>query len=91
MTLDQRRIPSPHDALANLQPRPQADFISRPSGDTETILGEYQDVDMSDDSFHVLPFVDPNQMDRGVEISDGGEANIQEICYGAVRHLINHE
>jgi hypothetical protein len=91
VTLDQRHFPSPHDALANLQSRPQADIISRPSSDTEAILGEYQDVDMSDSSFHAIPFADPSPMDRGVEIVEGGEANIQEICYGAVRHLINHE
>ncbi|CZR60103.1 related to promoter binding protein RUSH-1alpha [Phialocephala subalpina] len=52
--------------------------------DQEAILGEYQDVDMSDDSFHALPFADPSPMDRGVEIVEGGEANIQDICYGAL-------
>ena len=89
VTLD-RGLP-PYDALANLQPRPQVDIISRPSSDTEAILGEYQDVCMIDDSFQALPFADPSPMDIGVEIVEGGEANIQEICYGAVRHLINHK
>jgi hypothetical protein len=91
VTLDRGHIPSPYDALANLQPRPQVNIISRPSSDTEAILGEYQDVCMSDDSFQALPFADPNPTDIGVEIVEGGKANIQEICYGAVRHLINHE
>jgi hypothetical protein len=90
VTLDQAHISSPYDALAYLQPRPQVD-ISRPSSDTEAILGKCQDVSISDDSFQALLFADPSPMDTEVETSEGGETNIQEICYGAVRHLINQE
>jgi len=75
--------PSPHHALASPQPRPP---ISRPSSDTEALLGESQDVDMSDDSLQAVTFAEPSPMDMEDEIV-GGEAIIQEICYGAVRHL----
>src|SRR5260370_31720314 len=74
---DRGHIPSPHHALANLQP----------SSDTEALLGEYQDVDMSDDSFQAPPFTDPSPMD----IDEIVEANRQEICYGTVRHSIDPE
>ncbi|RYP05096.1 hypothetical protein DL765_009941 [Monosporascus sp. GIB2] len=56
------------------------DIISRPSSDTESFLGEYQDVDMSDDSFQAPPFADPSPMDMDEIV----EANSQEICYGAL-------
>ena len=83
---DRGHIPSPHHALASLEPRPP---ISRPSSDTEAFLGESQDVDMSDDSLQAPAFAEPSPMDMEDEIV-GGEANIQEICYGAVRHLFRH-
>lgn len=59
--------------------------------ETEAIFGEYQGIDISDDSFEALPFADPSPMDIGVEIVEGGEAKIQEICYGAVRHFTSLE
>ncbi|KAI0536612.1 SNF2 family N-terminal domain-containing protein [Xylaria digitata] len=80
VTPDRGHIPSPHNASANLQPRPQADIISRPSSDTEAVLGEYQDIDMSDNSFQAPPFTDPSPMD----IDGAVEANSQEICYGTL-------
>ena len=82
---DRGHLPSPHHPLASLQPRPP---ISRPTSDTEAFLGESQDVYMSDDSLQAVTFAEPSPMDMEDEIV-GGEANIREICYGAVRHLFN--
>jgi hypothetical protein len=90
VTSDRGHIPNPYHALASLQPGPPMDILSTPSSVTETFLEESQDVDMSDDSLQALPFVDPSPMDMGDEIVRGGD-NIQEICYGAVRHLISPE
>ncbi|KAH8592599.1 SNF2 family N-terminal domain-containing protein [Bisporella sp. PMI_857] len=84
LTPDQGYILSAYDAFANLQPGPQLDIISGSSSDTEALVGEYQDVDMSDDSFHTLPFAHSSPMDNRAEIAEEGEANIQEICYGAL-------
>ncbi|KAF2190710.1 hypothetical protein K469DRAFT_697943 [Zopfia rhizophila CBS 207.26] len=81
VTPDQGHIPSPHHALAYVQTRPPVDVVSRPSSDTEAFWEEYQDADMSDDSFQAA---DPSPMDIGDEIVEGGEVNIQEICYGAL-------
>jgi hypothetical protein len=50
-------------------------------------LGESQGVDISDDSLQALPFADHSPIDIEGEIT-GGAADVQEICYGAVRHLI---
>ena len=78
--------PSPYHKLASLQPIPPT---SRPSSDTEAFLGESQDVDMSDDSLQAVAFAEPSPMDVEDEIIGGeaAEAIIQEIYYGAVRHL----
>ncbi|RYP43712.1 hypothetical protein DL768_009759 [Monosporascus sp. mg162] len=80
VTPDQGHIASPHNSLANPQPKSQVDVISRPSSDTEEFLGEHQDVDMSDDSIQAPPFADPSLMD----IDEIVEASRQEICYGAL-------
>ncbi|KAH6975002.1 SNF2 family N-terminal domain-containing protein [Ilyonectria sp. MPI-CAGE-AT-0026] len=84
VTPDRGNIPSPDDGLANLQPRSREDITSGPSSNTEAFLGQCQDVDMSDDSFKTLPFADLSPRDIGDEVVEGVEANIQEICYGAL-------
>ncbi|RTE70723.1 hypothetical protein BHE90_014873 [Fusarium euwallaceae] len=86
VTPDRGHISSPDDALANLQHNSQVDTISRPSNDTDAFLEEYQDVDMSDGSFEIIPFSDPSPMDIGGEIVAEGDGNIREICYGALCH-----
>lgn len=86
VTPDRGNIPSPDDDLANLQPRSREDITSGPNSNTEAFLGQCQDVDMSDDSFKTLPFADLSPSDIGNEVVEGVEANIQEICYGAVRY-----
>lgn len=74
------------DPLARSQKRIRLDAMYRLSSDTEATLGEDQDVCTSDDSVRDLPFADPGEMDMDDEIIEGGDDNIQETCYGAVRH-----
>lgn len=91
VTPDPGHISSPDDALANLRHESRVDTIGRPSNDADVFLEEYQDVDMSDASFEIVPFPDPSPMDTGDEIVAEGHGNIQEICYGAVRHFVSPE
>lgn len=87
MTLDGGHIPSPHNAVADLQPRPQADITDRLSDDSGVCFGEDQGIGMNDESLQAAPCVGASPMD----IDEIVEANSQEICYGTVRHLINLE
>jgi hypothetical protein len=86
VTPDRGEIASPHHALTSLQSRLPMNVSSGPSSDDEPFSEEPQDVNMSDDSLQALAFANSSPLNVGDEIVDR-EAEICEICYGAVRTL----